>query len=96
MILALLLVTLFPLVLITMCSLPVFLWVKHKTQGALAIYLFSGISASLIISGILVLTIEYLTGEPVGYALEVSTVSLIYGVFLGSVAKHFDKRIRDD
>ena len=92
MMLTVLLFYVFPVMLITLLSLPLFLWIKKNTQQYCATYIIASFTLATII-GFLLLAIIILIGDnPIaGSAMKITALGC-YGIVLGLFAWCFRNR----
>lgn len=92
MMLTVLLFYVFPVMLITLLSLPLFLWIKKNTQQYCATYIIASFTLAAII-GFLLLAIIILIGDnPIaGAAMKILALGC-YGIVLGLFAWCFRNR----
>lgn len=75
---------LFPVVLVTLLSLPLFLWLRNRDKQSLVIYIITGLFLSLIVTFMFLASLILMTNTPVDGALLIVLVVTCYGLVLGS------------
>jgi hypothetical protein len=73
-------------VLVTLLSIPVFLWLKSRVKQSLVTYLISGLFLSVLVSSVFLVSVISLGDNPIDGALFIALVIVCYGFILGFFA----------
>lgn len=85
-------VFLFPAFIIALLSLPMFLFIKNKTTGALRWYVLSGVVLANFIGLLFFNLFNSLADKPLGSSLVAILASSIFGLILGAIFGCLGKR----
>jgi len=73
-------------VIVTLLSIPVFLWLKNRLKQSLVTYLITGLFLSLLVIFVFLASAVSLGDNPIDGALFIALVIGCYGLILGFVA----------
>ena len=83
----------FPAILITGLSVPLFLWIKNKTQQKLVTYLLASFIFPILVGLAFLGMIISIGDNPIDGGLKVVLGLGCYGIFLGAVAWFLGNRL---
>lgn len=82
----LILLFVFPVLLITLLSLPLFLWIKNNTQKKLVTYIISSFFLAMVIVFSFLIIIILIIDNPIAAAPMIILVVGCYSILLGLIA----------
>ena len=82
----------FPVLTIALLSVPMFLFIKNKTSGAFHWYALNAVVLSNFIGLLFIALLNSLSSKYLGLGLYTILVCSIYGLILGAIFWHLDKK----
>lgn len=79
--------------LVTLLSLPVFLWLKSRAKQSLVTYLIAGLSLAVLVYFVFLASLISLGDNPIDGALLIALVIGAYGLILGWFAWTLNRRV---